>query len=69
MEKSISINGMNCAHCTGSVEKALCAVSGVKDAKVDLASKTAIVNTESNVEDETLITAVVDAGFTVVGIQ
>ncbi len=46
MKKSIRIDGMNCGHCTASVEKALRAVPGVTGVSVDLASKTASVETD-----------------------
>jgi Cu2+-exporting ATPase/Cu+-exporting ATPase len=68
MKKSIRINGMNCGHCTASVEKALRAVPGVTGAKADLASQTAVVEISGVVPDAALKTAVVDAGFSVAGI-
>ena len=69
MKKIISINGMQCSHCTGSVEKALRAVPGVSDAVADLAARTATVTLSSDVADETLSAAVTNAGFTVTGVQ
>ena len=69
MKKSIRIDGMNCGHCSGSVEKALKAVAGVTSASVDLTSKTATVEAGESVSDDALKKAVTDAGFTVVGIE
>lgn len=69
MKKIMRINGMSCGHCSAAVEKALCAVPGVTGAKVDLAAKTAAVETEGSVADETLKTAVTEAGYEVVDIQ
>ncbi|MDR3319452.1 MAG: heavy-metal-associated domain-containing protein [Desulfovibrio sp.] len=69
MKKSIRIEGMNCGHCTGSVEKALRSIPGLADVNVDLASKTAIVEVKTSVSDDALKIAVTDTGFTVVGIQ
>lgn len=69
MTKTISIEGMSCGHCTGSVEKALRAVSGVQDVNVDLASKTATVEMDGSVSDEALKKAVTDTGFEVTGIK
>ena len=68
MKKIIKIEGMNCGHCTGSVEKALKAVPGVTAVSVDLSSKSATVEVE-NVSDETLKKIVVDTGFEVAGIE
>ncbi|MDL2306593.1 heavy metal translocating P-type ATPase [Desulfovibrio sp. OttesenSCG-928-C06] len=69
MKKVISIEGMNCGHCTGAVEKALKAVDGVTGVSVDLASKSATVEAADSVSNETLKNVVVEAGFQVVGIQ
>lgn len=68
MKKIISIEGMSCGHCTGSVEKALKALPGVGAVSVDLAARAATVNTEGNVSDEALKKAVTDLDFKVTGI-
>ena len=68
MKKTISIEGMNCGHCTNSVEKALRALSGVRQVAVDLASKTAVVEADASVSDDVLTKTVTDAGFQVDGI-
>lgn len=69
MEKKLSIEGMTCNHCVGSVDKALRAVPGVTDVKVDLASKSAVVQAGDAVTDAALSDAVNDIGFDVVGIK
>lgn len=69
MKKIISIEGMSCGHCTGSVDKALRALPGVSEVKVDLASKSAIVEVEAAVSNEALKKAVTDLEFTVEGIK
>lgn len=69
MQKTIQIDGMSCGHCTATIEKALCSVSGVKDAKADLTAKLAVVSLSAPVDDTTLTSVIKDAGFTVVGIQ
>ena len=69
MKKTISIEGMNCGHCTASVEKALRAVPGVSDAKADLAAKEASVTLSDEVTDTALAAAVTGAGFKVKGIR
>lgn len=69
MKKVISIAGMSCGHCANTVEKALRAVFGVKEASVDLASKKATVEIEGTISDELLKKAVTDAGYQVVEIQ
>ncbi|HIU17563.1 MAG TPA: heavy metal translocating P-type ATPase [Candidatus Avidesulfovibrio excrementigallinarum] len=69
MKKILAVNGMQCSHCTSSVEKALRAVPGVSEAVADLAAKTATVTVNADVADDALTAAVVNAGFTVTGIQ
>ena len=66
MEKTIKIEGMMCAHCSGRVEKALNSLPGVT-AAVDLEAGAATVRGEAS--DEELTRAVTEAGYTVVSIQ
>ena len=66
MKKTIWVDGMSCMHCKGAVEKALGAVDGVKSAVVDLEAKTATVELDLDVADDTLAAAVTDAGYDVV---
>ena len=63
MAKTVKIEGMMCAHCSGRVEKALNDLPGVT-ATVDLAAGTASV--QSDVSDTKAVT---DAGYQVTGIQ
>lgn len=68
MTKVISIEGMMCNHCTGTVQKALEAVEGVKAVTMSLEQKNATVELASDVADDVLTKAVVDAGYEVKGI-
>ena len=68
MTKVISIEGMMCNHCTGTVQKALEAVEGVKAVTMSLEQKNATVELASDVADEVLTKAVVDAGYEVKGV-
>ena len=68
MMKTIKIEGMSCAHCSGRVEKALNSIDGVS-AVVDLEAKSAAVTLEKPVEDAVLKAAVEDAGYEVVSIS
>ena len=66
MQKTLTIEGMMCAHCAAHVEKALNALPGVT-AVVDLAAKTAVVTGDAG--DEALEKAVADAGYQVTDIR
>ena len=66
MQKTLTIEGMMCAHCAAHVEKALNALPGVT-AVVDLAAKTAVVTGDT--DNEALKKAVDDAGYQVTDIR
>ena len=68
MERTLTIEGMMCAHCSGRVESALNALAGVT-ARVDLEKKTATVTAGAEVSDDALRKAVEDAGYKVTGIR
>ena len=68
MTRTIAIEGMMCSHCTGRVEQALRALSGVTEVQMDLEGKCAVVTAE-DLTDETLAKAVTDSGYTVTGIS
>lgn len=56
------IEGMNCNHCRMSAEKALLSVDGVTAARVDLATKEAMIEGDASLE--ALSKAISDIGFT-----
>ena len=66
MTKTVKIEGMMCAHCSGRVEKALNDLPGVT-ATVNLEAGTASV--QGDVSNEVLTKAVTDAGYQVTGIE
>lgn len=57
----LAISGMTCGGCAGAVGRALSAVPGVVEARVDLAGSRATVTGSARAED--LIRAVEAAGF------
>lgn len=69
MKKIITIEGMMCGHCTGRVQKALEAVEGVGAVTMSLETKTAEVELNGEVADETLTAAVTGAGYEVTGVE
>lgn len=64
MKKIIAVEGMHCAHCQASVEKALGAVPGVEECRVNLDKQWAVVTLSGETSDEALKQAVTAAGFT-----
>ncbi len=67
--KEVFIDGMSCMHCAAKVEKALAALNGVSDVKVDLNGKRAIVKLKKEIDNATLKATVEDLGYTVTDIK
>lgn len=61
--KTIKIKGMSCQHCAMAVTKALSAVDGIKDVKVDLASDEASFTETKPVDAKIIADAVKKAGY------
>ncbi len=59
----LHVAGMHCASCVNHVEKKLKAVSGVRDARVNLATETATVEVERDTPMSVLLDAVKAAGY------
>jgi copper chaperone len=64
--KSIKIKGMSCQHCVMTVTKALGALDGVKDVKVDLKSGMATYEEVKAVDPKVVTAAIKKAGYEVV---
>ena len=69
MNKTMIIEGMMCAHCTGRVEKALSAIDGVTAVEMSLEGKSAALTLSKDVDNKVLTDAVTEAGYEVVSIQ
>ena len=69
MNKTMIIEGMMCAHCTGRVEKALSAIDGVSAVEMSLEGKSATLTLSENVDDQVLTDAVTEAGYEVVSVR
>lgn len=69
MEKTISIEGMMCPHCSGRVKEALEANEAIADAVVSHETGTAVVTLAAEISDEALTQIVVEAGYKVTGVK
>ena len=65
MKKTLKIEGMMCMHCVAHVQKALESVEGIEKVDVDLKKKTAIVELNKEVENQTLTQVIAQAGYEV----
>lgn len=63
----ILIDGMSCGHCVKHATEALEELKGVSEVKVDLESKTAII--EGTATDEEIKEAIEDVGYDVISIE
>ncbi len=67
MVKVLDVEGMMCGKCQAHVQKALEGVAGVTAVEVSLENKQATVTMENEIADETLSSAVTEAGYEVKG--
>ncbi|AHG86798.1 Cation transport ATPase [Bibersteinia trehalosi USDA-ARS-USMARC-190] len=58
---TLQLEGLHCGHCVRSVENALSALATVRAVKVDLATQTAVVESDETLT--ILIEAIVEIGF------
>lgn len=63
--KKVSIDGMQCNHCKMSVEKALSSIPDVINVNVSLEKGEAIIESKSEVDNEKIKDAIIQAGFKV----
>jgi copper chaperone len=63
--QKIKIQGMSCQHCVMSVSKALGAVPGLTNVRVDLVKGEATFENPQNVSQQKIRKAVEDAGYKV----
>jgi copper chaperone CopZ len=68
MKKIIKIEGMHCAHCQSSAEKALNAIPGV-EAKVNLGRKEAVAILTADVDDQVFRDALNEIGYKAISIS
>lgn len=64
MKTLLDVQGMHCANCSSTVTKHLKEVDGVREATVNFATQTAIVEHAESVQTKQLLQAVKQAGYT-----
>ena len=69
MEKTLTIEGMMCPHCSGRVQQALEANDAIANAVVSHETGTAVVTLAAEISDEALAQIVVDAGYKVIEVK
>ena len=63
-KETFKVHGMHCASCVATIERTLKKTAGVKDASVNFASETALINYDENAVDQSgLAKAVSEVGY------
>lgn len=63
MSQTISVSGMTCQNCARHVTEALKELPGVSDARVDLATNSATIESSRELSREELAQALDEAGY------
>ena len=65
-EKTVEIKGMTCGHCEGRVSAELMAIPGVIGVVASAEKANAIINSDSEISQDTIERAVQAAGYSLV---
>ncbi|MFM6921651.1 MAG: heavy-metal-associated domain-containing protein [Polynucleobacter victoriensis] len=63
MTITLTVNGMNCGHCTQTITKAIMAIDAKATVETDIPSKTVKVSSDKSIE--VLSSAISEAGYEV----
>ncbi|MGC6768677.1 heavy-metal-associated domain-containing protein [Enterococcus sp. LJL51] len=66
MNQTVKIEGMKCAGCVGIVKEKFEALSGVREAEVNLAEKKAVLSVEQELSQTELEQALAETKFTII---
>lgn len=69
MKKKVFVEGMKCNNCANHVKEALLGVEGITSTEVNLSDKYALIETNVEVNEETIKRAVNSEKYKVVGIE
>ena len=69
MKKVVHVEGMGCQNCVKHVKEALEGLDGVGSAEVSLEAGTAVITLTKDVADESIRSAVDEAGYDVAKIE
>ncbi|WP_313467790.1 heavy metal-associated domain-containing protein [Carnobacterium sp.] len=66
MQKELTIEGMKCEGCASTVAEKIQAVNGVERVIIDLDSKTAVVESQKDINESVFQEALADTSYAVV---
>ncbi|MEU5300917.1 heavy-metal-associated domain-containing protein [Streptomyces noursei] len=62
-QRQFNVTGMSCEHCAASIREEVSEVPGVSEVVVDLAANAVTVYGSTDLDDERLRAAIVEAGY------
>ena len=65
----VSIKGMHCGSCAGNIEKSIKKISGIKQVTVSAVTNKAFIESEDNVSEKQIKTAIEKVGYKVIDIE
>lgn len=66
MKKVVTVDGMKCEGCASNVQEKFSSIEGVESVEIDLENNTAIIESQSEIDKETLDTALVETKYSVI---
>lgn len=66
MKKEVFVEGMKCEGCANMVQEKFEAIEGVQSVTIDLKNKKAVLESQSIIDKETLVSALSDTKYSVV---
>lgn len=66
MKKEVVVEGMKCEGCANTVREKFEAIEGVKSVAIDLENKKAVIESQSIIDNETLVSVLSDTKYAVV---
>lgn len=66
MKKEVLLDGVKCAGCANTVQEKFSAIEGVESVEVDLATKKAVLESQTEIDTEMLNAALADTKYSLV---
>ena len=66
MKKEVLVEGMKCEGCANTVQEKFEAIEGVDSVEIDLINKKVVLESQSNIDKNTLVFALADTKYSVV---
>ncbi|GEM_PF-455999 len=68
MKKEVLLDGVKCPGCANTVQERFSAIEGVESVEVDLATKKAVLESQTEIDTETLNAALAETNYSVLSV-